>query len=102
MTESLRKVDFLYRLGGDEFAAILPECPRSGGENCLVRLKKAVNGLRVPDMPESVGISLGVAVFDPSAPIAMDALIREADKQMYLSKREQTIPIESGTLQTKV
>jgi two-component system cell cycle response regulator len=96
MTESLRKVDFLYRLGGDEFAAILPECPRGGGEKCLVRLKNAVTGLRVTEMPESVGISLGLAIFDPSSPVAMDVLIREADQQMYLSKRER-IPLEGGT-----
>jgi two-component system chemotaxis response regulator CheY len=99
MTESLRKVDFLYRLGGDEFAAILPECPRLGGVNCLLRLKMAVEGLRVDEMPETVGISLGLSVFDPSAPVAMDVLIREADKEMYLSKRERKTALEGGTLQ---
>jgi len=99
MTESLRKVDLLYRLGGDEFAAILPECPRVGGENCLLRLKKAVTSLRVAEMPETVGISLGLAMFDPSSPVPMDVLIREADKEMYLSKREGTTPLQAGTLQ---
>ena len=90
MTQSLRKIDFMYRLGGDEFAAILPECPRVGGENCLLRLKTAVKSLRVAEMPEPVEISLGLAVFDPFSPVAMDVLIREADKEMYLAKREPT------------
>ncbi len=99
MTQSLRKIDFMYRLGGDEFAAILPECPRTGGENCLLRLKKAVTALRVDEMPEAVVISWGLAVFDPLSPVAMDVLIREADQEMYLSKRERMTPLEGGTLQ---
>jgi diguanylate cyclase (GGDEF)-like protein len=90
MTQSLRKIDFMYRLGGDEFAALLPECPRVGGENCLIRLKTAVKSLRLAEMPEPVEISLGLAVFDPFSPVAMDVLIREADKEMYLAKREPT------------
>ena len=87
MIQTLRNVDMVFRLGGDEFAAILPECPREGGLQCLVRLNKAVNQLRLPEIPEPVGISLGLAIFDPTDPISTDTLIREADNEMYQAKR---------------
>ena len=87
MIETLRKIDMVFRLGGDEFAAILPECPREGGLQCLVRLNKAVNNLRLPEIPEPVGISLGLAIFNPTDPIPMELLIREADSEMYQAKR---------------
>jgi hypothetical protein len=38
-------------------------------------------------------------VFDPFSPVAMDVLIREADKEMYLSKRERMTPLEGDALQ---
>jgi GGDEF domain-containing protein len=53
----------------------------------LVRLNKAVNKLRLPEMPEPVGISLGLAIFNPTDPIPMELLIREADNEMYQAKR---------------
>jgi two-component system cell cycle response regulator len=87
MTQTLRKIDIVFRLGGDEFAAILPECPRDGGQRCVERLNTAMNNLRVPEMPESVGISLGMAIFDPTNPMSMEALVREADDDMYQAKR---------------
>jgi diguanylate cyclase (GGDEF)-like protein len=87
MIQTLRQVDMVFRLGGDEFAAILPDCPREGGLKTLVRLNSAVNKLQLPEIPEPVGISLGLALFDPTDPISTDTLIREADNEMYQAKR---------------
>jgi len=80
----------VFRIGGDEFAAILPECPLPGGQQCLVRLNAAFASIRLPQMPEPVGISLGLAIFDPAEPVAMDVLIRKADSEMYQAKRGLT------------
>jgi two-component system, cell cycle response regulator len=90
MIQTLRKIDMVFRLGGDEFAAILPECPREGGERCIFRLNTAVNKLRVPEIQEPVGMSLGLAIFDPTDPIPMELLIRQADNEMYQAKRNLT------------
>jgi diguanylate cyclase (GGDEF)-like protein len=87
MTETLRKIDVVFRLGGDEFAAILPECPYQGGRQCLTRLTAAIAGLRVPELNEPIGVSLGLALFDPTDPVPTDALVRQADQEMYQAKR---------------
>jgi len=87
MTDALRKIDIVFRLGGDEFAAILPDCPYEGGVNCLARVKSVVAALSFSEMTEAVGISLGLAIFDPTAPVPADMLIEKADKEMYEAKR---------------
>ena len=87
MIQALRKIDMVFRLGGDEFAAILPECPSAGGQHCLTRIHSAVGDLRFPDITEPVGISLGIGVFDPTDPVSAEALVMEADKDMYQAKR---------------
>jgi len=87
MTQTLRKIDMVFRIGGDEFAAILPECPLQGGQQCLIRLNTAFASIRLAQMPEPVGISLGLSIFDPTEPVAMDVLMRKADSEMYQAKR---------------
>jgi len=87
MAETLRKIDMVFRLGGDEFAAILPDCANDGGLKCLDRIKSVVAGLRFPEMTDPVGISLGLAIFNPTDPVAADTLIEKADKEMYEAKR---------------
>jgi len=85
--QAIRKGDTAYRLGGDEFAVILPECPETGGRECLGRMVKAVEGFRVSAMRGPVGLSLGVAVFEPGQSATLDSLIRRADEHMYSTKR---------------
>jgi two-component system cell cycle response regulator len=87
MADTLRKIDMVFRLGGDEFAAILPECNCEGANKALARVKSAVTGLRFPEMADPVGISLGLAIFDPADAVPADILIEKADKDMYEAKR---------------
>jgi two-component system, cell cycle response regulator len=88
MIQTLRKIDMVFRLGGDEFAAILPDCPFQGGRHCLTRIHSAMAALQIPEMTEQVGISLGLAVFDPADPVSAESLIGQADKEMYQAKRD--------------
>lgn len=85
-----RPTDLVARLGGDEFAVWLE------GADATVAEKKARILLEVatedllprsgsPDHPLS--LSIGVAVYTPSRPEAMDALIARADGAMYTIKR---------------
>jgi diguanylate cyclase (GGDEF)-like protein len=85
--QAIRKGDTAYRLGGDEFAVILPDCPEAGGQDCLGRLAKAVEGFTAPSTRAPLGMSLGMAAFEPGRSTTLDALIRRADERMYGRKR---------------
>ncbi len=86
----LRKTDFIARLGGDEFVLVIenfngpPEL-----EDLLARIDQ---GLRNPiELAEgesvSVGVSMGVALYDPQeSQENPDLLLRRADQALYLSK----------------
>ena len=85
-----RPTDLVARLGGDEFAIWLE------GADAAVAEKKARMLLDLtsvellprsgrPDYPLS--LSIGVAVYDPSHPEDMEALIARADSAMYTIKR---------------
>ena len=87
LAQTVRKGDTAYRLGGDEFAVILPDCPEQGGRECLGRLTKAVESFRASAICAPVGMSLGVAVFEPGLATTLDSLIKLADERMYQAKR---------------
>jgi len=85
--ETIRQGDRAYRLGGDEFAVILSDCPEQKGQVCVTRLMEAVSHLRVAPILEPVGMSLGVAAFEPGQSMTVAALVRQADERMYQAKR---------------
>jgi len=82
---NLREADYVVRIGGDEFLVMLPEM---GGEvEAVVRrlkggMKEAFSDLEVP-----IGLSIGVATWEPEGEFDLDRLLIEADKRMYEDKR---------------
>ncbi len=84
-----RASDLVARLGGDEFALWLDDTDAHGAEAKglgLLELRAAIaSHSAAPEKP--LGLSIGLAVFDPVAPESVAQLIERADAAMYTAKR---------------
>jgi diguanylate cyclase (GGDEF)-like protein len=96
----LREIDACGRLGGEEFVVLLPETGAEGARATAERLRTEVGGAPVAtsDGPVRVTISVGVALYEPSADFvapaaasgrgarAVQALLEKADRALYRAK----------------
>jgi diguanylate cyclase (GGDEF)-like protein len=86
-----RPADLVARYGGEEFVCILPETERAGAAEVAARLEAAVRALSLPhgasDAATVVTISIGCASVLPATLEGENALIQEADAQLYCAKR---------------
>ena len=83
--ESMRAGDIAARLGGDEFVIFLPETTARQAAASMERIRKAI-GSSVQCCAVGVTVSIGV-VFDATARLDIEDLLRRADSQMYRVKR---------------
>jgi two-component system chemotaxis response regulator CheY len=86
----LRTVDDVYRYGGEELLVILYEQTLETAHDVLQRLRAAVAGLglvHAGNAPSGVvTVSAGVAAAGPGARIEVRAVLRAADKALYVAK----------------
>jgi diguanylate cyclase (GGDEF)-like protein len=82
----LRPSDFFCRWGGEEFIALLPEARLDEAVRIAETLRLAIAG-RSLVADQRLTVSVGVASGDVF-PARLDAIIREADRQLYLAKAE--------------
>jgi diguanylate cyclase (GGDEF)-like protein len=84
---AVRPDDVVARLGGDEFVVIVREVPDlTVARVAAVRLLDRVNGTcEIDGRSIVVAASIGVAV-GPSHGVEFDALLRRADRAMYIAK----------------
>ena len=89
LKEQIRGGDLAARLGGDEFALFLCGIGREAAERKGALLLKAAERLRnfSGDADHPLGLSLGVALYDPRTGEGLEALFRRADGAMYEAKR---------------
>lgn len=89
LKEQIRGGDLAARLGGDEFALFLCGIDRAAAERKGGLLLKAAERLRgfSGDADHPLGISLGLALYDPRTGESLEALLRRADAAMYEAKR---------------
>jgi diguanylate cyclase (GGDEF)-like protein/PAS domain S-box-containing protein len=89
MREYSRPGDEIARLGGDEFAMwldnISPEVAIKRAETLIKASERLRKYSGHPDYP--LGISVGVALYDPATDEALEALLARADEAMYATKR---------------
>jgi len=82
------------RLGGDEFTILAIDVRPDDMSLLFDRINDAVTASNAarqddPDNAWHLGISLGVAYFDPEAPEQVEALLRTADEAQYEMKRHR-------------
>ena len=85
IAQSLRSFDLPCRYGGEEFAILAPQTDKSGAMEVAERIRKKVEQLEFPGIPEVITISGGVATFPQDANSASE-LIKKADQALYLAK----------------
>lgn len=90
LVENTRPTDLVARLGGDEFAIWLD---KGGGTVAKAKADWLLTLAEKRMLPLSgtathpLGLSIGIAVFDPARPEHLDALMARADAAMYSAKR---------------
>jgi len=82
--EVFRKTDIVGRIGGDEFAIFMVKASEYNAEKRLRVRFDAFN--RLGERPYRLDLSLGMVRFDPSAPLELEELLKEADRRMYREK----------------
>ena len=89
LMELSRPGDVIARLGGDEFAmwldGISPEVSESRAGN-LIKASKALRKFS-GDEKLPLGLSVGVAIFDPDDNETLDEILARADAAMYAAKK---------------
>lgn len=90
LRRSFRDSDIIARWGGDEFVVLALDVPMGCVDTLLDRFQENLalhNGQEPGDLLLSV--SVGLASYDPEAPVELDELVRQADKRMYLHKKKK-------------
>ena len=90
MTASVACGDVVGRIGGDEFALWLNGCNDTGALERAARLTDMAARLAEfsEGLPAPLGVSIGIAMFDPTSGEAVDDLLVRADRAMHAAKRD--------------
>jgi diguanylate cyclase (GGDEF)-like protein len=87
-----RGADLVARYGGEEFALVLPEVDARGALRLAEAARHAVEALAIPHATSTaatvVTASAGVATGYPAAGGTIETLVAEADRGLYLAKRQ--------------
>ncbi len=88
MEAEVRREELFARYGGEEFALVLPETTIDGATVFCERLRRGVgnHSFSFDGQELQVTVSIGVAGLEDGADI--QALIKAADEQLYLAKRQ--------------
>jgi diguanylate cyclase (GGDEF)-like protein len=93
----VRAGDFAARYGGEEFLVLLPVTDAEGALTVAQRIHDAICGLNVPHGGSPIGIatvSIGVATAIPQHSADRRALMRAADRNLYVAKQAGRSRIE--------
>ena len=85
---ALRPYDALGRYGGEELLVVLPACDLAGAREAAERVRAAIAAGPVPTDYGDIDVtaSIGVAVLEGDAVLAVDSLLQEADRALYRAK----------------
>ena len=87
--QTIRSMDFLARFGGEEFVVLLPDMNGESAQAVAENLRQLIAQTPLTVANEtslSVTVSMGVAIWHASDPIAVNVLLERADQALYQSK----------------
>jgi diguanylate cyclase (GGDEF)-like protein len=83
-----READILARIGGDEFVVLASDTSLENSELITSRIRGALEALnQQADASYHLGLSLGIAAYNPDFPSTVNELITQADRLMYQQKQ---------------
>jgi diguanylate cyclase (GGDEF)-like protein len=86
----IRKADILARIGGDEFVAIINDTSHALPEIISQRLEESLqNHKEERTRRYNLSFSVGFAWYDPASPCSIEALLDQADRNMYENKQKK-------------
>jgi len=88
LKKTFRASDIIARIGGDEFVVLALETPENSAAVLNDHLQANIDAYNVQNnLPYKLSVSLGVARFDPRAPVNLEKLLIQADAVMYAQKK---------------
>ena len=86
---AFRDSDIMARMGGDEFVVLALDCGDIR-EHLLARVRNAAAASNLAaGRAYALSLSVGTAWLDPLSPMSLDALMAEADANLYEAKRRR-------------
>jgi diguanylate cyclase (GGDEF)-like protein len=86
LSASIRQSDYIGRFGGEEFVVLLTETGIEDGLMLVERMREAVGNLEIPELPQGITISAGLAQWKPGE--SAEALLQRSDRALYRAKAE--------------
>jgi diguanylate cyclase (GGDEF)-like protein len=86
LNELTRKGDYVFRWGGDEFLVLLSATEEGAKIKCNQIRRAFLESVIVQNLPDGVDVSIGIVPVPPER-TDLDALIDQADREMYRRKR---------------
>lgn len=89
LRKTFRTSDIIGRLGGDEFIVLALNAPAAGVQTMMARLHNNLDLHNSQNRYYQLSLSIGIAQFDPSKVVSLEAMIVEADRALYENKRQK-------------
>ena len=87
---AFRESDVIGRIGGDEFAVLVTNATAAAGGLLAARIQEMLNRRNQgQSCGYPLGLSTGVAPYDPAHPCSLDELMSRADERMYKEKKNK-------------
>jgi diguanylate cyclase (GGDEF)-like protein len=96
LEETFRDSDVLARIGGDEFAVLAWEASMPDTRVILSRMEKNLEKAISEEKRYNLTLSVGVARYDPNAPMTLAELMALADRDMYRHKNRRAYAHAQG------
>jgi two-component system cell cycle response regulator len=87
LKDTFRGSDLIGRIGGDEFAVLAVQSSGDSGKGIRERLQVRIDKYNRTNRNFLLSLSLGITSFDPKEEIPLEALLIQADKDLYIHKK---------------